>query len=102
MPGALPSIPFMDKAHELALCSHFLFLYSEQFDLVFHLKSIQELCRVADEVRIFPLLEISGRPSRHLNAVLAWLKRQNYKAELESVKYEFQKGANQMLRIVCD
>jgi hypothetical protein len=99
--GELPALPFMDKAYDLALCSHLLFLYSEQFDLVFHIKSIQDLCRVADEVRIFPVLEMGSRPSRHLGAVMSWLKRENYKAELVSVDYEFQKGGNQMLRIDC-
>jgi hypothetical protein len=98
--GALPDMPFMDQTFELALCSHFLFLYSAHRDLVFHLASIKELCRVAEEVRIFPILELGGKKSRHLSAVLTWLERENYAAELVTVNYEFQKGGNQMLRIV--
>jgi hypothetical protein len=99
--GELPSVPFMDKSFELALCSHFLFLYSEQHNLVFHLASIRELCRVAEEVRIFPLLELGARKSRHLDAVMVALKREGFAAELVTVNYEFQKGGNQMLRIAC-
>lgn len=36
IPGSLPMLPFPDKTFELALCSHFLFLYSEHFDAAFH------------------------------------------------------------------
>jgi hypothetical protein len=97
--GALPELPFVDKTFELALCSHFLFLYSEQYDLSFHIQSLQELCRVADEVRIFPLLELGARKSRHLDAVVTWLKREGIAHEIVTVDYEFQKGGNQMLRI---
>ncbi len=97
--AALPSLPFMDKTFELALCSHFLFLYSEHHDLVFHIESIKELCRVSEEVRIFPLLELGTRKSRHLDGVMAWLARENVPAEIVTVNYEFQKGGNQMLRV---
>lgn len=34
--GTLPKLPFTDVLFDLALCSHFLFLYSEHFDLTFH------------------------------------------------------------------
>jgi hypothetical protein len=98
--GELPSLPFMDQTFELALCSHFLFLYSEQYNLAFHLQSIKDLCRVAEEVRIFPLLELGSRKSRHLDAVLTWLARERLHGEIVTVDYEFQKGGNQMLRIV--
>ena len=45
---------FADREFDLALCSHLLFLYSEQLTADFHLASIRELCRVAGEVRVFP------------------------------------------------
>jgi hypothetical protein len=95
----LPSLPFMDRTFELALCSHFLLLYSEQFDLDFHLESIRELCRVAEEVRIYPLLELGARKSRHLGPLITALTQEGMQPELVAVEYEFQKGANQMLRI---
>ena len=56
----LPKLPFANNKFDLALCSHFLFLYSDQFSEEFHLESILEMCRVAKEVRIFPLLKLSG------------------------------------------
>ncbi|HTE42526.1 MAG TPA: hypothetical protein VK629_17030 [Steroidobacteraceae bacterium] len=95
----LPSLPFMNQTFELAVCSHFLFLYSEQFDLDFHLDSIRELCRVAEEVRIFPLLELGARKSRHLGPLITALSQEGLQPELVTVDYEFQKGANQMLRL---
>ena len=97
--GELPDLPFMDKTFELALCSHFLFLYSEQRDLQFHIESIRELCRVADEVRIFPLTELGARPSRHLDSVLSSCQASGLNPEIVTVEYEFQKGANRFLRL---
>lgn len=97
--ASLPSLPFMDQTFELALCSHFLFLYSEQHALEFHIESIKELCRVSEEVRIFPLLELGAKPSRHLDAVLRWLTESGMVFNLQTVDYEFQKGADKMLCI---
>jgi len=50
--ASLPTLPFEDKAFDLALCSHYLFLYSEHVDEALHIDSMLELCRVAQEVRI--------------------------------------------------
>jgi hypothetical protein len=50
----LPQLSFSEKAFDLALSSHFLFLYSEHLDFEFHLLAIEEMLRVAKEVRIFP------------------------------------------------
>ncbi len=52
----LPSLRFADGAFDLALCSHFLFLYTTQLTEDFHVAAARELCRVAREVRIFPLM----------------------------------------------
>ncbi|MGE5656572.1 MAG: SAM-dependent methyltransferase [Actinomycetota bacterium] len=95
----LPVLPFAERQFDLALCSHFLFTYSDHFSEQFHLKSIQELCRVAQEVRIFPLLNISGELSPLLSPLLQTLTEQGYSLEIEAVEYEFQKGGNQMLRV---
>jgi hypothetical protein len=87
------------QAFDLALCSHFLFLYSEQCDTTFHVQSIIELSRTASEVRIFPLLELGARPSRHLPAVMGALASTGLDVTLVPVPYAFQKGGNQMLRV---
>ena len=96
---SLPSLDFMDGQFDLCLCSHLLFLYSGQLSLEFHLASIHELLRVASEVRIFPLLTLNCEPSPYLELVLDDLSSKGYDVQVRSVDYEFQKGANQMLRI---
>ncbi len=45
--ASLPSLPFGAGQFDIALCSHLLFLYSEQLSFEFHLASIEELLRVA-------------------------------------------------------
>jgi Methyltransferase domain len=97
--GSATDLPFHDSSFDLALCSHLLFLYSEQHDLAFHLKALRELTRVAEEVRIFPLLELGAVESRHLRAVIMALPRMGLTAEKVTVPYELQRGGNQMLRV---
>lgn len=95
----LPSLPFGAREFDIALCSHFLFLYSEQFSADFHIRAAEELCRVAAEVRIFPLLELGSRSSRHVQVVVDALNASGHRCSIETVPYEFQRGGNQMLRI---
>jgi hypothetical protein len=97
--GELPSLPFTDRSFELALSSHVLFLYTEQFDEAFHHAAILEMTRVADEVRVFPLLALGALPSRHVDPVAAEMRRRGFQVTIERVPYEFQKGGNQMMRI---
>lgn len=94
----LPALPFRDSELDLALCSHFLFTYSEILTLDFHLASIREMCRVARETRIFPLLPSFGQAhSSHVQPVLEQLRAEGYRCEIRRVSYEFQHGANEML-----
>lgn len=96
----LPVLSFNKSQFDLALCSHFLFTYSEQLGLDFHLASILEMRRVAKEVRIFPLLvHFSGEISPLLQIIMGELQKRGYKVEIKQVPYEFQKGGNKMLRI---
>ncbi|MEQ8971257.1 MAG: SAM-dependent methyltransferase [Coleofasciculus sp. C1-SOL-03] len=97
--AALPILPFTMNQFNLAVCSHFLFSYSDLLSLEFHLNSIRELCRVADQVRIFPLVDISGEISPHLSPVIREFNNQGYNLEIKQVAYEFQKGGNQMLQV---
>lgn len=98
--ASLPSLPFPDETFDMALCSHFLFLYSKQHDADFHVESIVELRRISREVRIFPLLEVGSVPSRHLEPVTDELERRGFGTERARVPYEFQKNGNEMLRVV--
>ncbi len=95
--ASLPTLPFEDRAFELGLCSHLLFLYSDQLDLEFHLASMRELGRVCCEVRAFPLLDLSGERSKYLQPILEALRAEGFEAEVKRVNYEFQRGGNEML-----
>jgi hypothetical protein len=95
----LPNLPFTDASFDLALCSHFLFLYTTQLGEPFHHVAIRELTRVAREVRVFPLLALGATPSPFVQPVVRDLARSGLAVTIESVPYEFQRGGNRMMRI---
>jgi hypothetical protein len=97
--ASLPHLPFETGAFELALCSHLLCFYSEQLSLEFHREAVRELCRVAGEVRIFPLVDVNGVPSEHVAILEAELGAAGIEAETLPVPDEFQRGGNRMLRL---
>jgi hypothetical protein len=99
VPASLPSLPFGDHQFDLALCSHLLFLYSNQLSFEFHRAAVEELLRVAKEVRIFPLLTLERRCSPHIEPLVSYFAENRWRTELRSVPYEFQRGGNRMLRI---
>lgn len=95
----LPSLPFPDRSFDIALCSHFLFLYSEQLDESFHHDAVRELCRIANDVRIFPLVSLGGERSSFVEPAAERLRASGFSVSVEDVAYEFRKGANQVFRI---
>lgn len=95
--ASLPALPFPDSEFDLALCSHYLFLYSEHVDGAAHLASMRELCRVASEVRLFPVVSLDGKTSKHLDTVMMALSADGIDVSLQPVSYRFQKGATEML-----
>lgn len=97
--GSLPALPFERDAFDLALSSHFLFLYSDHFDAAFHVDALRALLRVAREVRIFPLLALRAERSQHLEPVCEQLRREGHALSIEQVGYELQRGGNEMLRL---
>lgn len=97
--GELPQLPFADREFDLALCSHLLFLYSARLNAEFHVAAIRELCRVAAETRIFPLLELGAETSRHFETVRDRLTAAGYAVNVAAVPYEFQRGTRQMLTV---
>jgi hypothetical protein len=97
--GELPSLPFASGQFDIALSSHFLFLYSAHLSAEFHLQAVQEMLRVSREVRVFPLLTLDGSLSSHLPFVSEHLSCQKLNVQIKNVPYEFQRGGNQMLVI---
>jgi len=97
--ASLPNLPFEAQTFDIALCSNFLFCYSEHFSEDFHIRSIKELCRLAPEVRIFPLNEIGSQKSRYLDSVLEQLKGDGFTLNIQEVPYGFSQHNNKMLMI---
>ena len=95
----LPNLNFSDRSYNLALCSHFLLLYSEQLDRDFHIAAIEEMLRVSFEVRIFPLLTLMQETSPYLDFVIDRFNNLGYLVSTVKVPYQLQPGANKMLVI---
>ena len=99
LPESLPTLNFTDGQFDLALCSHLLFLYSAQLSFDFHRDSIQELCRVSQEVRIFPLLTLNCEKSPYVAPIQSHFSEAGFTVDICRVPYEFQKGGDEMMRI---
>jgi hypothetical protein len=101
--ASLPTLPFVDSQFSLALVSHFLFLYSQQLDVDFHIAALAELLRVAREVRVFPLLGLDREWSPHIGPVREHLTRAGFEVHVSAVEYEFQRAedhaGNRMMRV---
>jgi SAM-dependent methyltransferase len=94
----LPDLPFSAGSFDLVLCSHLLFLYSDEMSRDMHIDSIRELLRVGREVRVFPLFDLHGRESRHLQPVIDHFASY-VRCDIVRVDFEFQRGASSMLRL---
>lgn len=81
-------MPFADHQFDLALCSD-----NSSVAL------IDELCRVATEVRVFPLLDEQGKLAETLGLAMVDLQQKNFGLEIRQVSYHQLKGSNAMLRI---
>lgn len=98
--GEFPVLNIDYESYELALCSHLLFLYSDNLSYEFHIQSIEEMLRIANEVRIFPIVDVNANESVHYPKVVGYLKQKYKLVEAVKVDFEFQKGGNKMLRII--
>ena len=63
------------------------------------LAAIREMLRVAKEARIYPLTQMGGGLSAHVEPVIAALTAEGYRVEKMPTTYEFQKGATEVLRV---
>ena len=98
----LPELPFEDDSFDLILSSHLLFVYDDRLDLDFHIKSIESMLRVAKEVRIFPLVDYKNSRVKLQDNFSPFVPEimKTFGATLEKVNFEFQKGADMMIKIV--
>jgi len=68
-------------------------------DEQFHKEAIVEMLRIASEVRIFPLVTLSGEVSPHLEPIMDYFNSRGYECKVVKTNYEFQKGGHEMLEI---
>lgn len=96
--SGLPDLPFADDAFELTLSGNLLFVYDDRLDRDFHESAVRELLRVtAGEVRLFPLASLDRTRSAFVDDLVATLRTEGVDARFESVDYEFQPGATEVL-----
>lgn len=96
-PATLPSLPYQTHQFHIALCTDCLFYHAAiHSDLT---QVVKELCRVAEEVRIFPLLDDQGKVSDELGPLMLFLQKQNFGVEVRQVPFQLLQGGNAMLRI---
>ena len=58
---------------------------------------MKELCRVADEVRAYPLVTLDGKHSEHIDPIVLELMDDGLEVSFHKAKYRFQKGAEEMM-----
>ena len=101
--AALPKLPFPDETFALVLCSHFLFLYEEQFPFEFHRDALLELYRVlkpGGEVRVYPLYSLRFEKYARLDELIRSLvEGQGATAEFLPSRLPFLPGSAELLRI---
>ncbi len=100
--AGLLQLPFADESFDRVLCSHFLFLYGEQFGADFHQEAVLELARVVrrgGEVRIYPLLDLKWDPYAGLGELMVFLEGHGLSPALEASSLSFIPGSHQLLVI---
>lgn len=96
-PLQFPRLPYVTHQFNLALCTGFIFHHSLSTKEIAVI--VQELCRIAEEIRIFPLLDNYGKMTEELGPLMLMLQKKNYGVEVREVSYETLNGGNAMLRI---
>ncbi|MFB0846407.1 methyltransferase domain-containing protein [Paenibacillus oleatilyticus] len=98
----LPHLSYEDESFGLVLCSHFLFLYHEQFDYDFHARALRELlrvCRAGGEVRVYPVITLQWDRYPMLDRLLEELRTDGFEASLELSELPFIPGSKELLRV---
>ncbi|MCQ6558521.1 methylase [Paenibacillus mendelii] len=100
IPGGLPKLPFEDGRFDLVLCSHFLFLYADQFNEQFHLDSVREMMRVSrGTVLIYPLISLRLDPYPQMEHIMEEIRKHGGRPELFQSRLPFIPGSIHGLKI---
>lgn len=98
--AVLPTLPFADDSFGLVVCSHFLFLYHDQFDYDFHRNALLELarvCRPGGQIRLYPIVSLKWEPYPHLEQLLQVLQSKGMKTKFIPTKLPFAPNSMQVL-----
>jgi hypothetical protein len=101
-PSALPELPFASNTFSLVLCSHFLFLYQEQFDYSFHINAVIEMlrvCRAGGQIRMYPIFDFKGAPYPSLERLMNEIQEHGAITELVPSELPFIRGSTHYLKI---
>lgn len=95
--AALPALPYKTHQFDLALCPDVIFDQSNEAAAM--TTRIRELCRVAQEVRIFPLMDRCGKMRDEFGLLMLFLQKNHFGVEVREVPYKTSQGSSAMLRI---
>ncbi len=98
----LPELPMPDDSFELVLCSHFLFLYGDQFDYDFHRRAVEELlrvCREGGQVLIYPIRTLKFARYAHLSELLDACAAAGGSARFAATELPFIPGSTEILAL---
>lgn len=98
-PGTAIQLPEADFKYDIALISHHLLSKFDEESINYDINVIKELVRVADEVRIFPLLDNNADISEAVGPVMLALQQDDIAVEIKEVPYNLQDKANAMMRV---
>ncbi len=90
-------LPFEDDHFDTGLSSHFLLMYTS-LGYDFHIASMTEMLRVCKEIRVFPIVDLDAEKTELIGSVIDYF-RKDFRVDIVSTDYEFQKGDNKMLII---
>lgn len=99
--ASLPHLPFAEGAFRLALSGYLLFTYPDHFDLAWHRDALDELTRVAGEVRVYPLIDTAYERYPALDELRRGLDARGHPSEVRRVEYAFQRGADEVLVVAA-
>lgn len=99
--GELPNLPAADNTYAFVLCSHFLFLYHEQFDLEFHRRSFADMlrvCKPGGKIMVYPTVTLRYEPYPYLDMLIDEWEKVDVQVQFRSTGLPFIPAVN---RIVC-
>ena len=73
--------------------------YEEINRQIERLDHANEMMRVGNESRVFPILDLDAKKSTYIEPIIEKLSDLSFNCYIEKVPYEFQKGGNEMLKI---